>query len=306
MLILLFFSLLSFLPSILNPPTPPPAFSFEASAAFPTQRLTSPHQVPYYVSPAFDSHPIGQSLPDKHKTERQAARYSTMLKSWEQEIETDKIRQLQSKCRWEMQNKERNLEAKRGFLGIGADWDEIRRSVPPLRRLDWLSSRVLAADPLTPPRARLPQDPVDTARDVRRAQKVQPPQRQPAATVRVLLLGDPVGARGRRPRCHACTSPDVHMSPPVGSRGAPLWTAVFRYVSRETHSLPVRACPAERKTRAVASEGLRRRRSGVAGTGRLASALPRVTPRRPSALASQRQLPFPPSLPTSLPTPPTR
>jgi DnaJ family protein B protein 12 len=129
MLILLFFSLLSFLPSILNPPTPPPAFQFETSAAFPTQRLTTPHQVPYYVSPAFDTHPIGQSLPEKHKADRQGARFSPQLRQWEKEIEAEKIRELQGRCRWEMQNRERNLEAKRGFLGIGADWDEIRRCV---------------------------------------------------------------------------------------------------------------------------------------------------------------------------------
>lgn len=127
MLILLVFSLLSFLPSIINPPTPPPAFSWEASAAFPTERLTSPHQVPYYVSPAFDSHPIAASIPIEHRSLRQGGRFSPQLYEWEREIETGKIRELRGKCQREQQNKEQMLERKRGFLGYGADWEEIRR-----------------------------------------------------------------------------------------------------------------------------------------------------------------------------------
>lgn len=57
----------------------------------------------------------------------QAAGWSPELKKWENEIEMGWVREMHSGCKGEVEESERRIQEKRGFFGIGADWDEVRR-----------------------------------------------------------------------------------------------------------------------------------------------------------------------------------
>ena len=57
------------------------------------------------------------------------------MRKWEREVEMGYVRGLQSGCRAEMEKNEKRIEEKRGFFGIGADWEEVKRYVEVFSRL---------------------------------------------------------------------------------------------------------------------------------------------------------------------------
>ena len=46
---------------------------------------------------------------------------------FEQQIEQEYLQRLQGSCQWEIQNRNDRLQRARGFFGIGADWDEVKK-----------------------------------------------------------------------------------------------------------------------------------------------------------------------------------
>ncbi|CDZ97232.1 Molecular chaperone (DnaJ superfamily) [Phaffia rhodozyma] len=131
MLILVLFSLISFLPNILNPPVQPPSFSFAPrSPDFTTERLTSKFSVPYYVNPAeFNRHPIFESIPGSQKSNPKAGIYSSELRKFEeQEVELGYVKQLNSRCNADHERKQREIERHSGFFGVGADWEKVKNT----------------------------------------------------------------------------------------------------------------------------------------------------------------------------------
>lgn len=130
MLILVLFSLVSFLPSLLNPPIEPPPFSFSPSPpVYTDERLTTRFEVPYYVNPGqFARHPIWESIPVGQKANPKAGRWSADLRRFEeQEVELGYVRLLDGRCRAEQEVRRSAVDRNRGFFGLGADWEEIRR-----------------------------------------------------------------------------------------------------------------------------------------------------------------------------------
>ncbi|KAL7416064.1 hypothetical protein BDY24DRAFT_433487 [Mrakia frigida] len=131
LLILFGFSLLTILPSLFGSPSiPPPTYSFQPHppSQHTVQRQTSTYSIPYFVNQKqFESHPIWESIPEARRGEEKAGKWSGELRKWEREVEMGYVRGLQGACRSEMEEKERRIEEKRGFFGIGADWDEVRR-----------------------------------------------------------------------------------------------------------------------------------------------------------------------------------
>ncbi|KAH8919789.1 DnaJ-domain-containing protein [Atractiella rhizophila] len=49
------------------------------------------------------------------------------LRRFEDKVETEHLRRLQYKCRREIEDRHERLTNAKGFLGIGADWDEVKR-----------------------------------------------------------------------------------------------------------------------------------------------------------------------------------
>ncbi|GAA5935192.1 uncharacterized protein JCM15063_000966 [Sporobolomyces koalae] len=146
---------------------PNPDFSFEQTTRFPLRQETHSLHVPYYVNPnQFASHPIYASYlranpslgfqspnPSDSKLytrdlvdflieqERQLQRdkeannlkkrtqeeLTTEYRKFEKSVESSWINRLQSYCRHEINNRQDALDRARGFLGIGADYDKIRK-----------------------------------------------------------------------------------------------------------------------------------------------------------------------------------
>lgn len=157
--ILIGFTLLTQLPSLFtNPPTPDPSFAFERSTFHDLHRQThTPAKVDYYVNTRqYATHPYYQSLlsanpealPFKPATEdRKSSAYSRdlveQIKSYqtlpqelriprdylrfEQGVEQAYLQRLQSMCNYEVQLRNEKLQRARGFFGLGADWDEVKR-----------------------------------------------------------------------------------------------------------------------------------------------------------------------------------
>ena len=129
-LILLFaFSLLSSLPSLFSaPPTLDPSYSFTPSTQYTQERRTTPHNINYFVNPTdFARHPIWESIPESSRAESQAGRSSRQLYAFEGSVERRWQNLMTSECQKQWDDKERRIDAQRGFLGIGADWEAIRR-----------------------------------------------------------------------------------------------------------------------------------------------------------------------------------
>jgi len=130
LLIILGLSLLNWLPSLLGLSTaavPNPHFAFSQSEHYSQERYTSSLKIPYYVnSREFSNHPIWRSIPEDYRSKQQAANVSPKLRSFERDVETTYTQLLYRQCQREMDSKERRMEAKRGFFGIGADWEAVR------------------------------------------------------------------------------------------------------------------------------------------------------------------------------------
>lgn len=157
--ILIGFSLLTQLPSLFTTTPPPdPSYAFERSAFHDLHRQThTPAKVDYFVNTRqYATHPFFQSLlsanPDvmpfkSAADDSKAPEYSRDLvelaKSYqslpsdlriprdylrfEQGIEQAYLQRLQSMCNYEVQHRNERLQRARGFFGLGADWDEVRR-----------------------------------------------------------------------------------------------------------------------------------------------------------------------------------
>jgi DnaJ family protein B protein 12 len=81
-----------------------PNFSFQSTSVYSQTRVTSAHQVPYYVNPN-SFRPVEQS--------------SYKLAKMEQQVETDWVRSLQHSCQQERRRKSQLLNNARGVFGIG-------------------------------------------------------------------------------------------------------------------------------------------------------------------------------------------
>lgn len=124
-LLLFAFTILSAVPNIFStPPTPDPRFSFAPSTRYSQQRQTNNLGVQYHVNPnEFSAHPIASSI----ATAEAQKQRSPLLDRFENTVERTYTRQLYNDCQLGMDRKQRRKEAKSGFLGIGADWDAIKK-----------------------------------------------------------------------------------------------------------------------------------------------------------------------------------
>jgi len=126
LIILFTISLLSSLPSLFS--TPDPHYSFQATSKYSTERMTSQYKVPYWVNPTeFKAHPIWESIPETHRSEKAAGAVSSKLRGFERVVERTFVSGLQSQCRAELDSQERRMEQHRGLFGIGANWEEVRK-----------------------------------------------------------------------------------------------------------------------------------------------------------------------------------
>jgi len=129
LLILFLFSFLTSVPSLFTTPPPPdPSYDFSPNPPYTSQRLTSTLDIPYYVSPAdFSAHPIWTTIPDSYKNLAKAGASSRELAQFERGIERHWTNQMVHRCERERDARERKVEANSGWLGVGADWEAVRR-----------------------------------------------------------------------------------------------------------------------------------------------------------------------------------
>ena len=129
LLLLFLFSFFTSIPSLFTTPPPPdPSYAFSSHPPYTSQRLTSTLDIPYYVSPDdFTAHPIWASIPDSHKNLPKAGSSSRQLSQFERSIERHWTNQMVQMCERERDGRERRIEAKSGWLGVGADWEALRR-----------------------------------------------------------------------------------------------------------------------------------------------------------------------------------
>ena len=159
LIILVLFSLVSFLPSLFfTQPPPDPSYSFERSAFHDLHRQTHTHaKVDYFVNTRqYATHPFFstllsanpsrmsfspttddtksseyvnqiietavtyQDLPEKLSIPRDYLRF-------EQGVEQSYLQRLQQMCNYEIQHRNERLQQARGFFGVGADWDKVKR-----------------------------------------------------------------------------------------------------------------------------------------------------------------------------------
>lgn len=129
LLILFLFSFLTSLPSLFTTPSEPdPSYAFSFQPPYTSQRLTSTLDIPYFVSPTdFAAHPIWTSIPDSHKDLPKAGPSSRQLSQFERSIERHWTNQMVQMCEKERDGRERRIEANSGWLGVGADWEAVKR-----------------------------------------------------------------------------------------------------------------------------------------------------------------------------------
>ena len=100
-LILFAFALISIVPSILSGTTvPDPEFAWEPSTRLDTGRNTWHWGVPYFVNrPEWEGSSIWQSVPEARRPQRDAAKYSQKVRSFERGVENHYARKLQNEVR---------------------------------------------------------------------------------------------------------------------------------------------------------------------------------------------------------------
>ncbi|TKY84917.1 hypothetical protein EX895_005997 [Sporisorium graminicola] len=109
LLVLGLFSLLAYAPSLFS--TPDPTFQWTPSSLYKTQRMTTEHNVPYYVNDhQFNNHPFVTG-----------ERSSKDLAGFEKRVENAYQQILYTKCERLRENQERRLQSAKGFFGIGGD-----------------------------------------------------------------------------------------------------------------------------------------------------------------------------------------
>ncbi|PWZ03198.1 DnaJ-domain-containing protein [Testicularia cyperi] len=115
LLILGLFSLLTYAPTLFA--TPDPSFTWSPSTNFRTSRLTSRHNIPYYVNEnQFNSHPFVTGEHSKRD-----------LSGFEDRVENAYKQAMYSSCERQREYQQRRLAATRGFLGIGGDDEAAQR-----------------------------------------------------------------------------------------------------------------------------------------------------------------------------------
>jgi hypothetical protein len=125
LLFILAFSLISFLPSLLDNSPPTPSFAYEPHPpAYTNLRTTAKNGVAYYVDNAFKEHPIYQSVPEEKRGARESV-YSSKLRGFENDVEMGYARQLQGQCSMERSRRDEKIRIASGFFGIGSDWEEV-------------------------------------------------------------------------------------------------------------------------------------------------------------------------------------
>ncbi|EGN96808.1 hypothetical protein SERLA73DRAFT_124587 [Serpula lacrymans var. lacrymans S7.3] len=147
LIILLAFSFLSALPNIFSTDIPDPRFSFSATSRYNVERHTSGLGVKYHVNAAeFSNHPhIAAELAARDAG--RSTRGNSALNQFEGTVEKVYTQDLYTQCQRKLESKERRREAEVGFLGIGTDWEKVKRieqepieSCEELRRLGVLKS----------------------------------------------------------------------------------------------------------------------------------------------------------------------
>jgi len=125
LLILFLFTFLSAIPNIFGTaPTPDPRYAFTPSPRYNVERHTGGLNIRYHVNSAeFSTHPIATDLAQAQQSKSR----SSLLDKFERTVERVYTQELYGICQREMERKERRKEQKSGFLGIGADWDAIKR-----------------------------------------------------------------------------------------------------------------------------------------------------------------------------------
>jgi DnaJ homolog subfamily B member 12 len=128
-LLLFFFSFLTSLPSLFTTSSPPdPSYAFSSQPPYTSLRFTATLDIPYYVSPAdFSAHPIWITIPESHKNQPKAGSSSRQLSQFERSIERHWTNQMVQMCERERDGRERKIEANSGWLGVGADWEAVKR-----------------------------------------------------------------------------------------------------------------------------------------------------------------------------------
>lgn len=116
-----------------TPPTPDPAYAFSQSKLYNSERITTPHNVPYYVNKQqFSKHPIWESIPTEVRNLPQAgnvarANISPLLRSFEKSVEERFATFYWDLCQRDEQRKRNEVANEQGIFGIGTDWDKIKR-----------------------------------------------------------------------------------------------------------------------------------------------------------------------------------
>lgn len=129
LIILFLISFMGSLPSLFSTSPPPnPSYLFSPQTPYTSPRITANLHIPYYVSPAeFAAHPIWSSVPDQYKDQPNAGAHSRELYTFERSIEKFWTNQMMRACELEIDARNRRADAKRGWLGIGADWEAVRK-----------------------------------------------------------------------------------------------------------------------------------------------------------------------------------
>jgi DnaJ homolog subfamily B member 12 len=131
LLIFLAFSILQTLPSLFASPSyPDPRFSFQPSMRFDTQRTTPGMGVKYHVNMAeLRSHPVlGAEIARAASQDNvQSHVRGTAMEAFENNVEHAYTRELYTRCQRSMDHKERRKEREIGFMGIGTDWEKVKR-----------------------------------------------------------------------------------------------------------------------------------------------------------------------------------
>jgi DnaJ homolog subfamily B member 12 len=134
-LILLFaFSFLNALPSLFSGPTyTDPRFSFSASARYDSPRTTRGLGIPYHVNGAeLRAHPvigaeIARAAAASPGDASQVYVGGKAMEAFERNVEKTYTRELYASCQRGLDLKERRKEREIGFMGIGTDWDKVKK-----------------------------------------------------------------------------------------------------------------------------------------------------------------------------------
>ena len=116
-IILIGFTLVSYLPSILSSlfTIPPPAFSLDKTVFYSLEKTTPPpNNVKYFVNPSqWRNHPFSnQNEPPL---------------SFSKDVERLLAQRLGRKCKYWLQDRDRKMERYSGFFGIGKDEEKLRQ-----------------------------------------------------------------------------------------------------------------------------------------------------------------------------------